>query len=73
MSPRRSGLFRGLTAAASLKRGLHRAAGRSPGALFRGLTAAASLKRDVARRPQAQAGLAPLPRPHRRGLIEAAQ
>src|SRR5581483_2164918 len=63
-------LFRGLTAAASLKLCQHlRRHARRKAELFRGLTAAASLKPLISRSPSAHRRS--LPRPHRRGLIEA--
>ena len=62
-------LFRGLTAAASLK--LHLCGGGLDSVLlFRGLTAAASLKPGPEPARQIDRVVA-LPRPHRRGLIEA--
>ncbi len=63
-------LFRGLTAAASLKLSVAAVGHAIKSAiLFRGLTAAASLKPVAAR--YSLGSLLPLPRPHRRGLIEA--
>src|SRR5581483_798488 len=64
-------LFRGLTAAASLKlQGGARALDKVV-ELFRGLTAAASLKRAANHAACGGSRRPALPRPHRRGLIEA--
>ena len=66
-------LFRGITAAASLKR--HESArmgyAEPVGELFRGITAAASLKHDNDPELFDAVIRAPLPRHHCRGLIEA--
>ena len=65
-------LFRGLSAAASLKQ---RQANNTYSVyhvdLFRGLSAAASLKQDSYAKPDAVTWVPALPRPQCRGLIEA--